>query len=137
MSESRIFVSFRLGSPKKTLLLSRAPLFLRFVVQGTGWRTIDALDQPDDTPAENEHVIGAMREGPIGLVHYDGCRNGKRFSGWEQCATYMPIVDVEKNVLRDNEKWRAWCMSRVSAAEPSAAPAPPSSTPTTPPRPTT
>lgn len=114
-NETQVFL--RLGSTRGPLTLRRTPRFPRFVLTGTDWSTLDALDQLDDTPRPGERVIAAEKRDESS-VHYDGVRNGRRFGEWHRTATYVPVPDPPpQDVLRDTERWRAWCVARMDAAE--------------------
>jgi hypothetical protein len=107
-------VSLKLGTLRGPLTLKRVPRFLRFVVTGTDWTTLDALDQLDDTPREGEHVIAAEKRDESS-VHLDGYKNGRRCGWWERTATYEPVPDPPpQDVLRDTAKWQAWCVERLA-----------------------
>lgn len=118
-------VTLRLGTTRGPLTLRRTPTYLRFVVTGTDWATLDALDQLDDAPRPGETVIAA-RKADESSIHFDGYRNGKRAGWWERTASYEPVADQPPaDVLRDTERWRAWCLEQVAAEK--APPTPESS----------
>ena len=100
----------------KQLLVERVPKYLRFVCKGiaTCSRNWDALDQPDDTPEEGEFIIAAVLR-DRGSLHIDKRVNGRRVGEWHATASYEPILpQPDQSLLRDNDKWRDWCMERES-----------------------
>lgn len=104
-------VYLRLGSSRGPLTLRRVPKYLRLVVRGSDWATLDALDQLDDAPREGEYVIAA-RKRDESSVHLDGYKDGRRCGWWVRTATYEPVADSPpQDVLRDTEQWRAWCVA--------------------------
>lgn len=104
-------VSFRFPLFRNAnLAVARAPLFLRFVTAKRGQRTFDALDQLDDTVADDEVVFAAERKS-TGSVHVDRTVNGKRVGEWYQTADYELIREQPTEAtMRDNDLWRAWCV---------------------------
>lgn len=106
------YVSLRVGVCRGMLELARRPKYLRFVLQGTDWTTLDALDQLEDEPRPGEHVIAAVWTKAT-VLHIHGTRNGRRFGEWRQVVTYEPAPDQPPpDVLRDGARWRSWCLSR-------------------------
>lgn len=96
----------------QTLLLYRAPRFLRVVDDGSKW---DALDQLDDTPEPNEMIYAYEVHGEVGRCHlYFGGKDRGR-SGWYAMANYRFIADRPPTdaVMREYEPWRKWCLSRA------------------------
>ncbi len=107
------------------LQLKRAPLYLRFV--RSRFKLVpsnrpglqaqlewDALDQPGDTPADDEDVFATVRTDSW-TVHVDGTRNGRRFGEWWPGASYR-LCDAQPTaeILRDAERWRAWCHEQLT-----------------------
>lgn len=90
-----------------TLLLHRAPLFLRAVRDAQGdW---DALDQPDDTPKPEETVVVYRRKGDSFTVHMDRRVKGRRVGEWYSGGEYELAKDQPPDeVLRDNGAWQKW-----------------------------
>mgnify|MGYP000626702823 CR=1 FL=1 len=112
-NESRVYLSHG-GIRGKGLLLKRQPRFLRFVITGTDWETLDALDQLGDTPRDGEYVIAAEKRDESS-VHFSGYRDGKRAGWWERTATYQSVPDQPpQDVLRDTDRWRAWAAERAA-----------------------
>lgn len=106
-------VHLKLGSLRGPLSLERAPRFLRFVMVGSKWETLDALDQPDDAPTPEEKCYAA-EQSDSSNVHFSGQRNGKRFGEWRKTATYKLVEDQPpQEVMSDYEQWKAWCMARM------------------------
>jgi hypothetical protein len=93
-----------------TLLLKRAPLFLRAVQDQAG--TWDALDQLTDEPRADERiVVYRMVEGPT-VVHINRGRNG---SGFYRGGGYL-LVDPQPSddVVRKTQLWRWWCAGQIN-----------------------
>jgi hypothetical protein len=70
----------------------------------------DALDQLDDTPAEDETIYVYRNTVDHGTVHYS-CRdkNGRRFCRWEQVAYYrLHESQPDDATARDNSRWAEW-----------------------------
>jgi hypothetical protein len=101
------------------LELRRTPMFLRFVMTGTDWQTLDALDQLDDAPKPEERVLAAVKDGEDGCLHLDSRDNrGRRVGQWFKTATYRLIApQPEQSVLRDAARWQAWVLQQVAAAK--------------------
>lgn len=89
-------------------MCKRAPVFLRAVKDKSG--KMDALDQVNDTPAENESVFVYEQQGEVGTVHlnYGGGRGG-----WYAMASYHYLPDVDGEALRDNKAWQVWATARA------------------------
>ena len=110
-------VHLKLGSLRGPLSLERAPRFLRFVMVGSKWETLDALDQPDDAPTPEEKCYAAEQVDSSN-VHLS-CRSpeGRRYGRWEKTATYKLVDDQPaQEVMRDWEQWAKWCEARLSPA---------------------
>lgn len=107
----------KLGSLRGPLNLERAPRFLRFVMQGSKWDTLDALDQPDDAPRDGEKCYAAEQVDSTN-VHFSGYRNGKRFGEWRKTATYKLVEDQPaQEVMRDWEQWKVWCEEQMARSQ--------------------
>jgi hypothetical protein len=113
MSEHLTHVHLRLaGVTRGTLQLRRIPKYLRFTWKNSDWKTLDALDQLDDTPHEDEQLMVAVL-GERGNVHIDGVRNGRRYGEWRETADYHLLAEQPpQEVLRNSEKWRGWCYAQ-------------------------
>lgn len=110
-------VQLRVGVSRKPLRLARAPLYLRFVMRGGDWNTLDALDQPDDAPQDGETVYAAIQV-DVGSVHIDGKRNGRRFAKWMKHATYELLPSQpSQEVMMDWSRWQEFCESQSTGAE--------------------
>ncbi len=96
-------VNFKDGPCMGILMLKRAPKYLRAVINTKG--ELDALDQLEDTPNENEVVYVYKREGETGSVHICGRKN---ISGWYAMADYRWMPEVRGQELRNNETWQKW-----------------------------
>lgn len=109
----------------------REVYFLRVVRDPAGkW---DALDQPDDTPSDNEVIVVYHHVKTDGVAFVDGRdpKTGKRFGRVENSMVYMlhPIQPTDSE-MRDNDKWRAWCFAQPEAERyKPKPPAPPSQNP--------
>lgn len=113
-------VHLKLGTLRGPLSLERAPKYLRFVMQGSKWDTLDALDQPDDAPREGEKCYAALQIDSSN-VHFDGYRNGKRFGEWRKTATYKLCDDQPaQEVMADWEQWKSWVVEQQSVTPPAA-----------------
>lgn len=93
----------------KSLVLRRAPLFLR-VVQAPGGR-LDALDQLSDEPQAGERVYVYVKAEDRGHVHL--LMSPRSASGWYAMADYrLHAEQPTDNEARDTERWRAWAMAQ-------------------------
>jgi hypothetical protein len=91
-----------------TLMLARAPLYLRVVTDQFAGKT-DALDQLDDQADEHETIHVYRRRGDTRMAHINYGRQRSR-SGFYSFADY-DHVDTEPETaeqLRDNLAWQAW-----------------------------
>jgi hypothetical protein len=116
-NQTRVFL--KVGSLRGPLTLKRHPLpkFLRFVLTGSDWKTLDALDQLDDAPRPGEFVIAAVKADESS-VHFDGYRGGKRAGWWERTATYERVPDQPpQDVLTDTARWQAWATEQNTPKE--------------------
>jgi hypothetical protein len=87
-----------------TFDLRLAPAYLRAVQSPLKW---DALDQPDDTPAADEHVHVYRRlAGTWSQVHVRAATRAA--SGCWQAADYVYVPDAPVELLRDTLTWRVW-----------------------------
>lgn len=100
-----------------TLSVARAPLFLRFVYRCGDWKTLDSLDQLDDTPDADETIVVAKYKSG-GSMHIDRIVKNCRVGEWRQYANYEfyepQPADAE---VRDNAKWREWCLAQPKGTE--------------------
>jgi len=96
----------------QTLMLGRAPIFLR-VVEWAG--AFDALDQIDDTPEPEETIHVYQRVGEPGRMHVH--RSGGK-GGWFTVAEYAVLPEQpDEDEVRRTDAWQAWCR-RQSAQQP-------------------
>lgn len=96
-----------------TLILQRAPKFLRVVVSGGGkW---DALDQLDDVPGTDEQLFAYELHGNVTSGFWDGRgKDGRRTGGQFAGGTYRFVAEQPTDAqMRTLEAWRAWCQSRI------------------------
>jgi len=91
----------------QTLTLSRAPYFLRAVVNGGKW---DALDKLDDEPKPSEMIFVYECVGEPGFAFVDGRdANGRRRGYRCVIASYRYRTNQPPDdVLRDPKKWPEW-----------------------------
>ena len=112
LTGKRIMTTFLDGPAQgKTLMLRRAPYFLRVT---HGPRGLDALDQIGDEPTSKETVTvyvrqpGAVEKG----VHLNCGKNGG--SGWYCVASYKHSENQPTDAeMRGNTRWRAWCQANA------------------------
>lgn len=89
----------------KTLMLHRAPFFLRAVQAPDG--TWDALDQLDDEPKPDERIVLYQLEGEPTWMHV--CRSPRSQSGMYRGGTYRLAANPpDEATLRDRRKWQWW-----------------------------
>ncbi len=100
----------------QSLMLQRAPLFLRLVLKpDLGGGTWDGLDLPEDTPEPAEIVCCYVRASKPVAGFWDGTdKRGRRTGGMFASADYkfhdhQPPGDV----MRDNALWRDWCLTEI------------------------
>ncbi|MFZ5832386.1 MAG: hypothetical protein ACOY3P_20055 [Planctomycetota bacterium] len=96
----------RIGS---RLALTRAPIFLRVVVNEDG--EVDALDLLDDTPSayESIHVYKCSEVYASGVL----CSRGKGCRRFTDASYRYYDEHPADDILRDNAKWRAWCKTEA------------------------
>lgn len=113
----KTIVHLKLGSLRGPLSLERAPLYLRFVLKGSDWKTLDALDLPEDEVADGETCYAAIQVDSSN-VHVDGYRNGKRFGEWHKTAMYKLVQDQpSQELMGDYEQWKVWCVAQIEASK--------------------
>ena len=92
----------------KTLMLGRAPFFLRAVQAPDG--TWDALDQLHDTPKPDERIVVYQLQGEPTRMHMQRVVNGRRACSWHEGGEYRLAADAPDDVTaRDTAAWREWC----------------------------
>lgn len=89
----------------QTLMLKRAPKFLR-VVEALGvW---DALDQLEDKPTPQETIYAYVRMGDPSMCHVN---RGSKGSGWYMVANYRLVPEQPTDAqMRDTSAWQEWCL---------------------------
>lgn len=116
-------VRLRYAGRGRSIRLARVPLFLRFVLTGTDWATLDALDQLDDQVRPGEHVIPARRVDRQ-RIHIDKrTLDGRHVAEWHDTAEYEPVdCCLTQAQLADATAWREWCeqAALVEHKEPTA-----------------
>lgn len=115
-----------LDGPAKgqALMLRRAVMLLRVTRKRFALEThpephqkadqFDALDAPEDTPTQSEEVFVYVNTGASnGTCHMRFGGNQKHRSGFYAMAEYR-LYDVQPDdeIMRDNDKWRAWCQTQ-------------------------
>lgn len=105
-------IEFVNGPAKGTSLnLQRTPVFLRVVIDPKGM-TVDALDQLDDTPKENEALYAYKLAGTPGRTFFCSREKGCQV---ENSADYELCAQPPDDVMRDNDKWAAWCTNQAES----------------------
>lgn len=93
----------------QTLMLKRAPHFLRVVETDGTW---DALDQLDDQPEPQEKIYAYRRVGKPGMVHINTGR--KNHGGFFSMAAYRFYSEQPADSqMRDSEQWQQWCRDKI------------------------
>ena len=98
-----------------SLSLSRAPLFLRVVIDQAG--TVDALDQLEDEPRAGEHIYVYRRDGEATHVHLQMAGPGGRGRRcrWELFAQYqIHEHQPSEATLRDQHRWQEWAQTEAA-----------------------
>lgn len=97
----------------RRLVLKRTPKYLRFTVEG---KTVDALDQLDDTPRPTERIFAAVKDDAEGSMHLDRFVGGRRTGEWYRTVNYTLVPNQPADeILRDSAKWQEWCYSQPGA----------------------
>jgi hypothetical protein len=110
----------------KTMMLRRAVMLLRVTrrrfaldAEATHQKddVFDALDAPEDQPAAEEELFCYKNTGKRGgsmHVRYGG--NKRHLSGFYVAAEYaLYEIQPPDEVMRDTDKWRAWCETQRPA----------------------
>ena len=103
------------GPAAGSYVAKRAPMYLRAVLNRADGAA-DVLDQLEDTPADSEDVSVYQLQGDAGAVHlnFGGGRNRKGpKTGFYARATYHHREDVDGDLMRVAEAWRAWVSTQV------------------------
>lgn len=98
----------------KTLMLKRAPFFLRVVIAVSG--EIDALDQLGDTPRADElvHVYVRQPGAQHNAIHLNTGR--KPGGGWFSRAQYqLSPVQPDDATARRPPLWQKWCEAQAKS----------------------
>lgn len=86
----------------QTLLLKRAPRFLRVTFNGSKW---DALDQLADRPEPHEELFAYERSEYRGTCHMRFARGG----GFYCMAEYKLVPEQPTDAeMRSQSKWEKW-----------------------------
>lgn len=87
----------------KTLMLKRAPMMLRVVVDHRG--EVDALDMLDDFPRPDEQCHAYVLTGPPMMAFI----NGTKCRGRYPVAEYRLVQpQPDQLVMRDEQEWARW-----------------------------
>lgn len=98
---------------EQLLMLKRAPLFLRVVMNATTQQW-DALDQLLDKPAAGEAIFVYRLVGKPSYAMLDWTEKGRRVGGQFASATYSYVAEQpDEATMRNRDKWREWCWSQV------------------------
>ncbi len=111
----------------QTLMIKRAPIFLRVTRKRFALEThpqphqqadqFDALDQPEDKPADDEELFcyrNTEKKGGGAFIDYGG--NKKHMSGFYPMSEYALYPDQPPDaVMRNNARWRLWCGEQALA----------------------
>ncbi len=104
----------------QTLMLKRAPQFLRVVEANGKW---DALDQLDDKPEPQEKIYAYKRVGKPGMIHINMGR--KNHGGFFPMAEYRFCSEQPPDCgMRDKERWQWWCRKMQMKSHPHPVPLP-------------
>lgn len=99
----------------QSLMLKRAPIFLRVTHDG---KDFDALDQPGDEARPGEKLLAYQLTRVPGHCHMLIRGKGKGASGFYTMATYRYCSDQpDQPTLRDNSRWQTWCEAQIIPAE--------------------
>lgn len=91
----------------KTLMLKRAPVFLRVTNIGDRW---DALDQLNDSPLPEEVVHAYRAASEVGAVHVN--RGGGK-GGFYTVADYeLCPSQPSQDQMRNLGQWADWCAAQ-------------------------
>lgn len=92
----------------QTLMIRRAPVFLRLTFDGKKW---DALDQLDDEPLQNETLHVYRITDMPGHIHLNtGRKPGGGFFPLANYRFYQPQPMDEQ--VRTFAAWKSWCESQ-------------------------
>lgn len=95
----------------KTLDCKRGPMFLRVVIADDG--TVDALDQLEDTPEDNETVYVYFTENTT-RAHLLVRGKNRHRGGFRDIADYkLYETQPDDEVLRDNSRWQEWAYAEA------------------------
>lgn len=97
------------------LALGRVPIFLRVVISAAD--RVDALDQVDDMPADDERIhvyelVPGTDQG-VALVRVQTRGRGTTCIAMA-LADYRHRPDVDGEEFRDTAAWRTWCLEAVA-----------------------
>lgn len=92
-------------------MLKRSPRFLRVAIKGF---SVDALDQPEDTPHAAEKLFAYRTDGPTGSMHINMGRGRGGF--YPMCSYRLCAEQPTDEQMRNSVKWRAW-VEAVAKAE--------------------
>ncbi|MEM1083255.1 MAG: hypothetical protein AAGI48_03970 [Verrucomicrobiota bacterium] len=96
----------------KTLMLRRAPLLLRVVIDRDS-KVVDALDQLDDEPRLTEEIHVYRVKGTVGSCFIS--TRPRRAGGVYAIAEYEYYRDQPGESVRSRVAWRTWCRRQPEA----------------------
>jgi len=102
----------------EVLSLARSPILLRVVNVGDHF---DALDQLDDLASSNESITVYRLTAEPSVCFIDGRdpKTGRRWGVRLSVGTYAVLPEQPDDAtLRDNQKWRAWCVAKMDLLMP-------------------
>lgn len=95
------------------MALRRCPLYLRvtFRKRADGLLVdFDVLNYLDDQPEKDEILVVYRLTGPANRIHLLIRWKNRKNGGWWQTGEYAVNPEQPSEaVIRNNEKWRAWC----------------------------
>lgn len=93
----------------QNLTVRRAKFFLRVTVDGDKW---DCLNEYWDTARPHENLFVYIAVEKATAVHLKMAKRSE--SGWYALCQYRFLEpQPPDDAIRDNEKWRAWCMAQT------------------------
>jgi len=96
----------------QTLMLHRAPIFLRVVEQAGEF---DALDQLEDEPRPGEKLYAYRRTGDAGYAFIDFGGKSKKASGCYPIASYSFIEPQPTQAeMSMYPTWAEWCGQQIA-----------------------
>lgn len=105
-------------SVKAVLHIRTAPKYLRFVVRGINWDSLDALDQPGDEPEDEERVIPAVLQSTARGFMCGRTKGGKPTGAAFWQADYIGLgIKLPDRITRDEKSWNEWVSKQPPTPE--------------------